>query len=514
MKILKVPGFDLKWIDVSSGNEKDTTLLDYCCLVPGGGGSIKSGVTNQIQIIGSETKEGLSYNYCANYATDNESKGIVGFASGVGIGHLSSMHALVVLIDARCVLLKVKKSDDKSERIQFTNILDFVGDFYQKKGDSDDGEASVSCCLVHNAKTLVCTDTTCVQKNKDLIIVGGEDGKVRLFQLKEQESDKSKAICQSDDGQYSLFLEAELKGHAGPIKSMDLYTPESWVCTSGKDGFCYVWDLTNSKLILTLEALSADLNLPSTTSKGAVMECRGCVFAQGIDVPASDEKDDKKKSSCYLYTLQCGRRGPATLIKWKITYNKKEASSTSQEKKENSSSTNTSSDTMQAQATMHKFVQVSKYPGTRLSVSPCGLFIAMGDSDGKVYTLSTDSLAVLQTSKYHDFPVTGLSFAPEMVAVKNGLPAVLTTCSVDQEFNVIPIGGRSAIVDFVLKLIMVLIFSFLCLMALSLIYINGGKSMVEKVVGQEISNFLEKQSNSLIEKAVGAAELIRGFVAK
>lgn len=43
-QILKVPAFDLTWLDFDNGDEA-------VALVPGGGGSTKSGVKNQIQIV-------------------------------------------------------------------------------------------------------------------------------------------------------------------------------------------------------------------------------------------------------------------------------------------------------------------------------------------------------------------------------------------------------------------------------------------------------------------------------
>lgn len=72
---LIVPSFDLAWLQFSN---KSSYLL-----VPGGGGSTKSGVKNVIQIL--KISEKLDFQSCQNYSTDTDSLSCLCSAISIGV---------------------------------------------------------------------------------------------------------------------------------------------------------------------------------------------------------------------------------------------------------------------------------------------------------------------------------------------------------------------------------------------------------------------------------------------
>lgn len=59
---------------------------------------------------------------------------------------------------------------------------------------------------------------------------------------------------------------------------------------------------------------------------------------------------------------------------------------------------------------------IGKVPCTKLCQSLDGQYLAVGGSDGRVTVVDSDSLAEVQSFEAHDLPVTGLCFAPSVVA--------------------------------------------------------------------------------------------------
>ena len=154
-KILKVPAFDLDWCDV------DGTAL---ALLPGGGGSTKSGVRNQIQLV-TPDEAGFVYTALEGFLTEEyevSSGNRSGLCSGISTGMLSNgVQVVCTLIDDRFLLLgiervkggslsppspslKVKKGQPS---YLFTRLAEVKADFAKEV-------PTVNCCKVVSVTTM------------------------------------------------------------------------------------------------------------------------------------------------------------------------------------------------------------------------------------------------------------------------------------------------------------------------------------------------------------------------
>lgn len=97
---------------------------------------------------------------------------------------------------------------------------------------------------------------------------------------------------------------------------------------------------------------------------------------------------------------------------------------------------------IRVQYTPKKKIEVVKSPSIRLSISDDGKFLAIGSSNCSVAVLDATTLKKIRSFMHHDLPVTGLSFAPAHLVVKEGLQAMLASCSADNKLVIMRIQSR------------------------------------------------------------------------
>lgn len=257
---LKVPSFDLTWLQC-----KDDAFV----LIPGGGGSTKSGVKNQIQIAKANKSGELVF--IESYMTDSNDKSSL--CSGIHCGILQKRNVVCALLDDSCKLL-VAEYSSKDGTIRFDRKADFVAD----KAKTEPG---VNCCCI---------------TREGMIVTGGEDNVCRIWKV---------ATGKKPSDIWATALHGELPGHSKPIMALSLHPLAPWVCTASKDGTCKVWNVTTKALLVNIPYIDglSGVGSASGAAKTVQYECRGCCFSP---------------EGQHLYTIQSARRGATHLIKWKL----------------------------------------------------------------------------------------------------------------------------------------------------------------------------------------------------
>jgi WD40 repeat protein len=196
---LTVPSFDLSWLTID-----DMTGEAYV-LIPGGGGSTKSGVKNQIQIgrVIDNAKGG--FELLKSYETDTEGKSVL--CSGVAVGVCFEQTVVCTFLDNICVLLAVIKEPEESS-LKFKRLTEFKADF------SVDGSVNCGCILPSGH-----------------IVTGGDDGVCRLW-----------AVTNKSDA-WQIKMMSEMEGHTAPIMDIKYHPKGAMIATAAKDGSCKIWNI-------------------------------------------------------------------------------------------------------------------------------------------------------------------------------------------------------------------------------------------------------------------------------
>ena len=207
---LTVPSFDLTWLHLSSNDHQLPAVL-----IPGGGGSTKSGVLNQIQI-GKYSGSSRGFAPLKPMMTDVEGKS--NFCSAIAAGFLFSnkQPVMCAVMDDVCTVFSVSC---KEEDYSFEKRVEF-------KADHHSSFAAVNACLISNGKH---------------IITGGEDGVCRLWVI---------SLGQEGGGDVGLWeanCVREMKGHTAPIMALALHPSRPWITSASKDGSCKIWDSLNGQ---------------------------------------------------------------------------------------------------------------------------------------------------------------------------------------------------------------------------------------------------------------------------
>ena len=146
---LEVPSFGLAWLTL------DDTTGESVALIPGGGGSTKSGVRNQIQIgryIIGDSRGG--FEFLKSFDTDvKDAKSVL--CSGVAVGTCMNTKVVCAFLDNHCAILTVNMIGDE---MILKRVVDFKADF------SEDGSVNCACILPSGH-----------------IVTGGDDGICRLW---------------------------------------------------------------------------------------------------------------------------------------------------------------------------------------------------------------------------------------------------------------------------------------------------------------------------------------------
>eukprot|EP01031_Cornospumella_fuschlensis_P038836 gene38836-47232_t len=249
---LPAPAFGLSWYE--DGEDGNVFVL-----MPGGGGSGKTGVKNQIMI--SEVDQaGAQVKLTNGFLTDSESRN--NFVSGISSGRLLNVDVACALVANKCVLYEATREEGKS--LSFKQRVEV-------ETPVEGEESDLNCSLVTKS---------------GLLVAAGDRKVVHVWE-----------ISASDDSDVwegeALFT---LKHHQGPVAALCEHPFSNWICSAGKDGACKIWNLTNGQLLLDIPPLVDGVLNPHAKLN---WEAKGCAF--------------NADGTC-LYSMQCTRRGPTYLI--------------------------------------------------------------------------------------------------------------------------------------------------------------------------------------------------------
>ena len=200
---LSVPSFDLVWVTLMDGKEP-------MVLIPGGGGSTKSGVKNQIQVAKYEGARGFTL--MKSFMTDAADKS--NLCSAIATGILEGKAIVCAVVDDTCLIFRATRAEDGE--LNLTKMTEFKADFNKEY-------ASVNCCLVASKH----------------ILTGGEDHTCRLWSLSQESADESSS--------WNVKQIREMKGHSAPIMAIARHPTRPWILTASKDGSCKIFDASNGQ---------------------------------------------------------------------------------------------------------------------------------------------------------------------------------------------------------------------------------------------------------------------------
>ncbi len=225
------------------------------------------------------------------------------------------------------------------------------------------------------------------------IAVGREDGKVCYLNAEF-----------ADYKILKLEQKFELDGHIKAVCSTACHPRNPAVLmSSAKDGTCRVWNLgiaSNDKCMEKMECRIFDPNGPKPPTKilnpkpGQLL-VRGCAFG---------DFDGR-----IIYTAQSGRKGAAFLSVWKLIRRPVEGEKTISP--DNPNGPPQQKFVFEFQEATRK--QICKYPVSAMSLSGDFSTLVLGDTDGSVTLLSTETLKPIKFFEcVHDLPVTCIAARP------------------------------------------------------------------------------------------------------
>lgn len=220
---LQVPSFDLNWLVLPNSG-------DVVVLIPGGGGSSKTGVNNILQVA-KPTGSGV-FEFLASYSTGLK------LCTSVSSGLVEKADSNIIITclgydDGTCTLLETFKGKD-GLNIEFRELTSFQADF----------SVEFSCI---NCSQIFCNGT---------IATGGEDGVCRLWKLSH------------NDEKWTVLKECDLCTQKGSITSICIHPFKPWVCVASKDGSILVVNTDSFSVIG--EATSIDGNIPVRSAIGGL----------------------------------------------------------------------------------------------------------------------------------------------------------------------------------------------------------------------------------------------------
>ena len=216
---LAVPSFDLAWADLNDGKE-------CLVLIPGGGGSTKSGVRNQIQVAKYDGPRGFAL--LKSFMTDVEEKS--NFCSAISSGIIEGRAIVCAVVDDSCLIFESQRADDGG--VDLSKRTEFKADFNKEF-------ASVNCCMVASKH----------------VLTGGEDHICRLWNISWESV--------GEDEVWNVKQVREMKGHAAPVMAIARHPTRPWVVTASKDGTCKIFDASNgqgtesSRMMLNIKSMQS-----------------------------------------------------------------------------------------------------------------------------------------------------------------------------------------------------------------------------------------------------------------
>jgi WD domain, G-beta repeat len=187
---LEVPSFDLSWLCI------DDVTGEAVVLIPGGGGSTKSGVKNMIQIGRLADGKGPGFEMTKSFETDVRGKSVL--CSGVAVGACMGHNIVCAFFENYCSIMKVSKDED--DHLELNRVVDFRADF------SKGGSVNCACVLPSGH-----------------IVTGGDDGVCRLWAVGYNKN-------KSKDWQVKPL--SQMEGHTGPIMAISYHPNDALVIYS------------------------------------------------------------------------------------------------------------------------------------------------------------------------------------------------------------------------------------------------------------------------------------------
>lgn len=381
-----VPIFALKWH--TSPYITPSHILAYA----GGGGSAKTGIGNTIQIEIDSDK-----NQTAKIDTGVE----IGVALDILVTSSMNCYVAVGISDSvRVYMIEETNAEGTGGGGDADANTDAdAGDNDAGEGDVD-GE-SVQAVLIASYDFEKGSGVNAVAWNAlgDAIVAGREDGKVSLLSATFDTNKQN-----HNPKQLTLEPKVELSGHVKAICSCAFHPRNPGVfVTAAKDGTSRVWNLgleTEDKCMEILECRIYDPNGPKPPAKilnpkpGQLL-VRGCAFG---------DLDGRT-----IYTVQSGRKGGAFLSVWKLV--RTPVDGEKEVDKANPNGPPVQKFKFEFKEAMRK--QVSKFPVSAVSLSGDYSTLVLGDTDGSITLLSTETFKPLKFFECaHDLPVTCIAARP------------------------------------------------------------------------------------------------------
>ena len=203
MDLLQLP----KRIEITNEGSYVSTDNDFVVLVPGGGGSAKTGVKNMVQVA-KPTKSGV-FEFLKSFDTGAK------LCTSVSSGLIEKADANMIVAclgfdDGTCTLVEISVNEEApradknnvyySPDIEFVELISFKADF------------AVKDSFIKSSQIFL----------NGTIATGGEDGVCRLWKLSH------------NDQRWTVIRECELSKQAGPITSIACHPFKPWICVSSK----------------------------------------------------------------------------------------------------------------------------------------------------------------------------------------------------------------------------------------------------------------------------------------
>ena len=194
---LEVPSFGLVWLNV------DDSAGDAFVLIPGGGGSTKSGVKNQIQIGKVVNDKTGGFEFLKRFETDVDGKSVL--CSGVAVGICMGRKVVCAFLDNHCAILTVEKVGND---LLLERVVDFKADF------SEDGSVNCACILPSGH-----------------IVTGGDDGVCRLWAVGYIKDSNSSAPAV-----WRVRMLSMMEGHTAAIMDISHHPDDALVSSTFSAG--------------------------------------------------------------------------------------------------------------------------------------------------------------------------------------------------------------------------------------------------------------------------------------
>lgn len=224
-------------------------------------------------------------------------------------------------------------------------------------------------------------------KDGKLFATGGEDKQIRIWRW----PDDIYKTPKDDIGNWQMQLHRKYSGHASAIRCVAFNADGSLLASASLEDRCYVWTVEHEKLLWKIS---------SNSSNGIPLKFRGCRFH------ISDPR--------ILYTwMNESPRGPGYLAKWDL----------------NSWS-------------IQRIKRICNDAISQGELSHDGKMIAIGSQSGVTHVIRLEDFSIINSTKIHEFPTTGLAFSP--------CSRRLLSVAGDRSFRIFQINKKSSGVKFLL----------------------------------------------------------------